>query len=70
MELYINERERVRIGKVLSEKCEIGRGKRQGCRLSALLYILYDERKRQGCPLSALLYILYDEAMIKKTVNG
>jgi len=42
-ELYINQTARVRIDNVLSEKFEIGRGNRQGCPLSALLYILHDE---------------------------
>jgi len=39
----MNQTARVRIDNILSEKCEIGRGNRQGCPLSALLYILYDE---------------------------
>jgi len=41
--VYRNQTARVRIDNVLSEKFEIGRGNRQGCPLSVLLYILYDE---------------------------
>jgi len=40
-ELYMNQTARVRNDNVLSEKCEIGRGNRQGCPLSALLYCTY-----------------------------
>jgi len=39
----MNQSARVRFDNVLSEKCEIGRINRQGCPLSALLYILYIE---------------------------
>jgi len=39
----MNQTTRVRIDNVLSEKREIGGGNRQGCPLSALLYILCDE---------------------------
>jgi len=42
-ELYLNRTARVTIDNVLLEKREIGRGNRQGCPLSALLNILYDE---------------------------
>ena len=42
-ELYRNQTARVRIDNWLSEECIIGRGVRQGCSLSPILYILYDE---------------------------
>jgi len=42
-ELYMNQKAGVRIDNILSEECEIGKGNRQGCPLSALVYILYDE---------------------------
>ena len=42
-ELYRNQTARVRIDNWLSEECIIGRGARQGCSLSPILYILYDE---------------------------
>jgi len=38
----MNQSARVRIDNVLAEKYEIARENRQGCPLSALLYILYD----------------------------
>jgi hypothetical protein len=41
--LYMKQSAYVRIGDMLSERCEIGRGVRQGCSLSPLLYNLYDE---------------------------
>ena len=41
--LYTNQTAFVRVGTNLSEGCEIGRGVRQGCALSPLLYIIYDE---------------------------
>ena len=39
----MNQTARVKIDNILSEEREIGKGNRQGCPLSALLYILYDE---------------------------
>jgi len=45
MEFYMNQTARVRVDNILWEKCEIGRGNRQGRPLSALLYILYDQKK-------------------------
>jgi len=39
----MNQKTRVRIDNILSEECEIGRGNQEGCPISALLYILYDE---------------------------
>ena len=41
--LYWKQTAYVRIGDMLSERCEIGRGVRQGCSLSPLLYNIYDE---------------------------
>jgi hypothetical protein len=41
--LYMKQSAYVRIGDMLSERCEIGRGVRQGCSLSPLLYNIYDE---------------------------
>ena len=42
-ELYINQKAFVMVGETLSEACSIGRGVRQGCSLSPLLFIIYDE---------------------------
>jgi len=41
----MNQTARVRMNNILLEECEIERGNRQGCPLSALLYIFYDEVK-------------------------
>jgi len=43
MNLYNKRSDFVRIGESVSESCMIGRGVRQGCKLSPLLYNLYDE---------------------------
>ena len=43
MNLYNKQSAFVGIGENLSESCVIGRGVRQGCTLSPLLYNLYDE---------------------------
>jgi hypothetical protein len=43
LNLYSKQTAFVRIGENLSEGCIIGRGVRQGCSLSPLLYIIYDE---------------------------
>jgi len=42
-ELYMNQKAIVRVDNLLSDECEIGRGNVQGCPLSALMYLLYDE---------------------------
>ena len=42
-ELYVNQSAFVMVADGLSEACVIGRGVRQGCSLSPLLYIIYDE---------------------------
>jgi len=41
--LYNKQVAYVRIGDGLSTVCTIGRGVRQGCSLSPLLYLIYDE---------------------------
>ena len=41
--LYMNQTARVRIGDSLSDTCSVGRGVRQGCNLSPLLFNIYDE---------------------------
>jgi len=41
--LYRNQTAYVKIGENLSKGCEIRRGVRQGCSLSPLLFIIYDE---------------------------
>src|SRR5262249_16328756 len=46
-ELLLNQAVRIRIDNWLSEVCGIGRGNRQGCGLSPLLYIIYDEAMMQ-----------------------
>ena len=43
MELYINQKAFVVAVETLSEACSIRRGVRQGCSLSPLLFIIYDE---------------------------
>jgi len=43
MNLYNKQSVFVRIGENLSESCMIGRGVRQGCTLSPLLYTIYDK---------------------------
>jgi len=42
-ELYINQKHLLIVGETLSEACSIGRGVRQGCSLSPLLFIIYNE---------------------------
>ena len=42
-ELYVNQSAFVMVADGLSEACVIGRGVRQGCSLSPLLNIIYDE---------------------------
>ena len=42
-ELYIDQKAFVMVGEILSEACSIRRGVRQGCSLSPLLFIIYDE---------------------------
>jgi len=41
--LYNGQKAYVRIGEEQSDACSIGRGVRQGCSLSPLLFIIYDE---------------------------
>ena len=41
--LYIGQKAYVRISEEQSDACVIGRGVRQGCSLSPLLYLIYDE---------------------------
>ena len=41
--MYINQKVFVMVGETLPEACSIGRGVRQGCSLSPLLFIIYDE---------------------------
>jgi len=41
--LYNGQKAYVRIGEEQSGECSIGRGVRQGCSLSPLLFIIYDE---------------------------
>ena len=41
--LYMKQSAYARIGDMMSERCEIDRGVRQGCSLSPLLYNIYDE---------------------------
>ena len=43
VELYINQKAFVVAVETLSEACSIRRGVRQGCSLSPLLFIIYDE---------------------------
>jgi len=78
----MNQTARVRIDNVLSEKCGIGRGNRQGCPLSALLYILYDEAmikktvdgEKLGIKLGGeclhSVRFADDEVMLSSTVKG
>ena len=42
-EFYINQNAFVMVGEILSETCSIGRGLIQGCSVSLLLFIIYDE---------------------------
>jgi len=44
-ELYINQKAFVMVGETLLKACSIGTGVRQGCSLSPLLFIIYDEAK-------------------------
>jgi len=41
--LYMGQSAYVRVNDWISEACQIGRGVRQGCSLSPLLYIIYDD---------------------------
>ena len=41
--LYMNQSAVVRIGEEITEKCTIGRGVRQGCLLSPVLFNIYGE---------------------------
>jgi len=41
--LYNGQKAYVQIGEEQSDACVIGRGVRQGCLLSPLLYLIYDE---------------------------
>ena len=45
--LYMQQTASVRVGDVLTEACVIGRGVRQGCTLSPLLFNLYDEAMKR-----------------------
>jgi len=40
-ELYVNQKAFVMVGETMSEACSIGRGVRQGCSLSPLLFIIH-----------------------------
>jgi len=74
----MNQTARVRIDNVMSEIFEIGRGKRQGWSLSALLYILYDgamikktaDREELGIEIGECVYSVRfadDKAMLSST---
>ena len=43
-ELYLNQQAVVRLGNDHTENCEVGRGVRQGCLLSPILFSIYVER--------------------------
>jgi len=80
--LYSQQSAFVRVGDLKSDVCVIGRGARQGCTLSPLLFNQYDEAMMReatmhedngvivwGC-LVNLVRFAHDKAIIARSVKG
>ena len=81
-ELYLHQEAVVRLGGEQTDPCEVGRGVRQGCLLSPLLFSIYVERmmmeamdgSKQGIKVGGQLVrdvrFADDQAMLDETESG